>query len=138
MRGAVVDDHEHASGLAVRLDGHELLHELVERDDPVLLVAAIEQLRAAYVPGREVTQRTASLVLVLDALTTLDAGLGGQRCVLALPGLDRGLLVAADDVVAGMQQLAFPAAGVEIEDPAGLLGERRGRAGRSRSGTATA
>ena len=90
VRGAVVDDHEYAPGLAVRLDAHELLDELVERDDPVLGVAAIEQLRAARVPGREATQRTASVVFVLDALPALDARLGGQRCVLALPGLDRG------------------------------------------------
>ncbi|MDQ6778691.1 MAG: hypothetical protein M3071_21265 [Actinomycetota bacterium] len=123
MRGTVVDDHEDAPGLAVRLDGHELVHELVERDDLVLLIAAVEQFRAAYVPRREITQRTASLVLVLDALTTRDAGLGRQRCVPAVPVLDRGFLVAADDVVTGMQQLAFPAAGVEIEDPGGFGGE---------------
>ena len=120
MRGAVVDDHEHALRLAVWLDAHELLDQRVERDDPVLRRAAIEQLRASGVPGGQVAQRTASFVLVLDALPALDAAGGGQRRVLALPGLDRGFLVAADDVVAGMQQLAFPAAAVEVEDAAGL------------------
>jgi hypothetical protein len=63
------------------------------------------------------------VVLVLDALAAFDTGLGGQRGVFALAGLDRGFFVAADDVVAGMQQLAFPAAGVEVEDRAGLLSE---------------
>ena len=63
------------------------------------------------------------MVLVLDALPTLDTGLGRQRLVLTLPGLDRGFLVAADDVVARMQQLTFPPAGIEVEDPASLLGE---------------
>ena len=123
MRGAVVDDHEHASGFAVGLDAHELLDQLLERDDPVLLLATVEQLRAAYVPGREVAQCAPPVVLVLDAPTTLDAGLGGHCGVLARSGLDRGFLVAADDVVAGMQELAFPPAGVEIEDSAGLGGE---------------
>lgn len=100
----LTDDHEHASGLVVRLDAHELLDQLVERDDPVLLVATIEQLRAAHVPRREVAQSPAPLVLVLvlDALPALGTGLGGQRRMLARPGLDRGLLIAADHVVAGM------------------------------------
>ena len=103
VRGAVVDDHEHALRLAVGLDRHELLDQRVERDDPVLGGAAIEQLRAAGVPSGEVAERTASFVLVLDALPALDAGGGWQCRVLAVPGLDRGLLIAADDVVAGMQ-----------------------------------
>ena len=65
--------------------------------------AAIEQLRAECVPGSEVTQGAASLILVLDALAALDGRRGGQRGVLAVPRLDRGFLIAADDVVAGMQ-----------------------------------
>jgi hypothetical protein len=40
---------------------------------------------------------------VLDALSALDGGGGGERGLLAVTRLDRGLLVAADDVVAGMQ-----------------------------------
>src|SRR5450755_1995911 len=121
--GAVVEDHEHASGLAVGLDAHELLDQRVKRDDPVGGGAPIEQLRAPGVPGREVAQSAASFVLVLDALATLDGGRRGQRRVLAAPRLDRGLLVTADDVVAGMQRLALPTAGVQVKDAAGLLGE---------------
>jgi len=102
--------HEHALRLAVWLDAHELLDERIERDDPVLRCTAVEQLGAACVPGGEVAERAASFVLVLDALAALERGGGGQRWVLAVPGLDRGLLVAADDVVAGVQQLAFPTA----------------------------
>jgi len=123
VRGAVVDDHEHALGLAVGLDRHELLNERVERDDPVGRGAAIEQLRAPGIPGGEVAQRVLAFVLVLDALAAPDRGCGGQRGVLASPRLDRGLLITADDVVAGMQQFAFPAATVEVEDTAGLDGE---------------
>jgi hypothetical protein len=110
VRGAVVDDHEHALGLAVRLDAHELLDERVERDDPVLVGAAVEQPGAPGVPGCQVAQRAAPVVLVLDTLAAFDDRLGGQRGVRARPGLDRGLLIAAHDVVAGMQEFAFPAA----------------------------
>ena len=90
---------------------------------PSLVVAAVKQLRAACVPGREVAQRAAPVVLVLDALPASDGGRGGQRRVLAVTGLDRWLLIAAHDVVAGVQQLALPPAGVEVKDPAGLGGE---------------
>jgi hypothetical protein len=54
-----------------------LLDELIERDDPVFGSAAIEQLRAACVPRRQVAQRAAPLVLVLDALAALDHWRGG-------------------------------------------------------------
>ena len=123
VRGAVVNDHEHTLRLAVGLDAHELIDERIERDDPVLRRAAIEQPGAFGVPGGEVAERALASVFVLNALPALDAGGGGERRVLARPGLDRGLLIAADDVVAGMQQLAFPAAAVEVEDAAGLGGE---------------
>lgn len=43
-----------------------------------------------------------AFVFVLDPLAALDTGRGRQRGVLAVPRLDRGLLVTADDVVAGM------------------------------------
>jgi hypothetical protein len=41
----------------------------------------------------------------------------------ALARLDRWLGVGADDHVAGLKQLALPAAGVEVKHPAGLLQE---------------
>lgn len=65
-------------------------------------------------------ERTAALAGVLDALAAVDH----RRRRLGLddppPGLDRGLLVDADHEVHWMQELAFPAAGVEVEDAAGL------------------
>src|SRR5205823_11352178 len=87
--------------------------------------AAIEQPGASGVPGGEVAERSGAFVLMLEALSALDAGRGGQRGVLARAGLDRGLLVTADDVVARVQQLAFPMPAVEIKDPPGLGGELR-------------
>src|SRR6266700_1502376 len=53
------------------------------------------------------------------------AGRGSERGGDPLARLDGGLLVGADDVVAGVQQLAFPAALVEVEDRAGPVGEAR-------------
>jgi hypothetical protein len=108
---------------AVGLDAHELVDELVKRDDPVLGGAAIKQPGAAGVPGGEIAQRAASVVLVFDALAALDGRRGGQRRVLAIARLDRGLLIAAHDVVAGVQQFAFPAPGIQVKDPAGLGSE---------------
>jgi hypothetical protein len=75
--------------------GHELLDERVERDDPVLGGAAIEQLGAPRVPGGEVAQGAAALVLVLDALSAVEAGRGCRRGVLATPRLQ--LLGLIDD-----------------------------------------
>ena len=77
--------------------------ELIERDDPVVGGAAIEQAGVLDVPGGQVAERAFALVLVLDALPALDAGRGGECRVLARAGLDRGLLVTADDVIAGVQ-----------------------------------
>jgi len=93
-------------------------------DDAVLRSAAVKELGAPCVPGGEVAQRALAVVLVLDALAAWMPA-GGECWVLATARLDRGLLVGADDVVAGMQPLALPAAFIEIKDRAGLLGEAR-------------
>jgi hypothetical protein len=74
-----------------------------------------------HVPGGQVRQCAAALVLVLDAhhlprrrrAAGVDAG----------ARLDLGLLVGTDHVVAGMQQLTLPAALVQTKDRAGALGE---------------
>jgi hypothetical protein len=60
-------------------------------------------------------------VLDLQAL----AERGGERLGDPLARLDGGLLIGADDVVAGVQQLALPASLVEVEDRAGPVGEAR-------------
>ncbi len=58
---------------------------------------------------------------MLDLLAV--AGGRGQRSVESPAGLDRGLLVGADDEVAGLEPPSLPAALVEVEDAPGLLGE---------------
>src|SRR3954454_6113274 len=88
---------------------------------PPLGLGAAHDPASPHVPGIEVADRAAPLVLVLDALAT---PVGGWRAgVDPCPGLDRGLGVGADHAVAGLKQLAFPAALVEVEDRAGLLQE---------------
>jgi hypothetical protein len=121
MRGAVVDDQEHALRTRVGRNAHELLDERVERRDAVLGGAAVEDLRPPCVPGGEIAQCALAFVLVLDPLARVARG--GQRWRLAPPGLDRGFLVGADDEVARLEQLPLPATLVEVEDRAGLGGE---------------
>ena len=120
---AVLED-EHALCLAVRLDAHELLDELIKRLDPVLGRAPIEQLGSARVPRGQVAERTLALVLVLDQLA-FPARPGRLAGMLARAGLDRRLLIRAHHEIAGLQQFPLPPALVQVQDPTRLLGELR-------------
>ena len=132
--GAVVDDHDHALGVFVGVLGHELVDECVERFDPAPGGAAVEQLGASRVPAGEVAERALALVFVLD-LPRL-TGSGEQRWVLARSGLDRGLLVGADDVARRDAAVRLPS-GPGRGRGSGLPSRRTaGRAGRSTSGAA--
>lgn len=83
--------------------------------------AAAEHLAAVDVPGGEVGQRSAAVVFVVDPY---GAGLaGGQAGMAAAAGLDGGLLIGADDVVARAERLSVPDAGVEVQHPLGLRRE---------------
>jgi hypothetical protein len=88
---------------------------------PSLGAQRVEDLRASGVPGGEVAERAFALVLVLDSVRFAGACRAGRGDPFA--GLDRGLLIGAHDVVAGVQALALPEALVEIEDRSGALGE---------------
>ena len=121
--GAVVDDPEHTLGVPVGIAGHDLLDQPPERRDPGLLLTASGQVAAVHVPGGEVAQRAATVIVMLDTLGTAWSGSGGL--VGALPGLDLCLLVRADHVLAGVQQPALPAPLIQIENRAGTLQEPR-------------
>ena len=71
-----------------------------------------------HVPGGQVLQGAAPLVLVLDP----DGSGGGCRESRVAPaaGLDGGLLVGGDDVVVVPQRLSVELAGVQVEDHPGL------------------
>jgi hypothetical protein len=66
MAGAVVDDPEHPRGRGVGLGGHDLGDQAPERGDAGRRLAAAEQAGLVHVPGRQVGERPAALVLVLD------------------------------------------------------------------------
>ncbi len=121
--GAVVDDPEHAAGGAVGLFGHHLPHQPVECSDPARAFGASHHSAAAHVPGVEVGDGAEPLVLVLDQLTTARSGRGAGMDPPA--GLDRRFRVRADHTIAGLQQLALPAARIQVEHPPGLLKEVR-------------
>src|SRR5512132_2614621 len=87
------------------------------------LAAQRSKILAWRVPGGQVAEGAHALVLVLDPLTfAATSGAGGGNPPARLNGR---LLVGADHVVAGVQALALPAAGVEVKDRAGPLGEAR-------------
>ena len=96
MRGAVVDDPEDRAGRGVGLAGHDLLDEAAERLDPGLGLAAVEEVGVVDVPGGQVGERAAALVLELDQRRPTGAGRHGL--VAAAERLQLGLLVGADDV----------------------------------------
>jgi hypothetical protein len=102
--------------------GHELVDDLVERLDAVFGGAAVKDLHAPGDPGREEAQSAFALVLVLDFLAPL-AATAGTGAGFALARLDRGLLIGADDAVAGIG-VALPGAGGEVEDRPSALREQ--------------
>ena len=79
---------------------------------------------APDVPGRQVLQGPAPLVLVLDPRRPRP-GPGPSAGMAADARLDARLLVGADDAVSRVERLALPRARVQVEDPPGLLGELR-------------
>jgi hypothetical protein len=70
------------------------------------------------VPGGQIGQRAAAPVLEFDPCRT--ARRGRNRLMTACQRLQLGLLVGADDVLAGMQPAALKAPRVEVQDAPGL------------------
>jgi hypothetical protein len=109
------------SAEGVGLGGHDLGDQPIERLDPGGGFAAAEQAGVVDIPGGQVGQRAAALVLVLDAHA---AGLGGwQSGVAAAAGLDGGLLIGADDVLIGTELRCLEDPLVQVQDHPSLGGE---------------
>ena len=117
MRAAVVGDPEDAFGGAVWLQRHDLVDQAPEGLNPGGGLQASKELGAVNIPGGKVSKSAAAVVLVLHAQWPTRLGWSGGLAADA--GLDRGLLIRADHVLAGLQGLAFKLAGVEVEDPTG-------------------
>src|SRR5215204_1882463 len=129
MARSVVHDPKDALGANVGLYVHDLLDQTTEWLDPILGLATAEELGTVDIPSGEVGQRSATLVLVLEAHHPS----GGRRSaeVLAEARLDGGLLVGANDEVALTERFALEASLIEVE-PLGRLSSRsRDRGGRS-------
>src|SRR5215216_8200935 len=75
-------------------------------------LAAADHPASPHVPGRQVGQRPAPRVLVLDPLPLPRSGRGAG--VEAPPRLDARLLVGAQHAVVRAQRLALPDPGVEV------------------------
>src|SRR5579859_4473498 len=67
MRGTVIDDPEHPAGGPIRLLPHHIVDQSSEGSFASLLFAATKDHRTMDVPGRQVLDGSATLVLVFDA-----------------------------------------------------------------------
>src|SRR4029078_2439065 len=106
MGGAVVDDPEHPLGRGVGLGGHHLVDESFERGDAGGVFAAAEHSAAVHVVGGQVGDGAASVVVVVDP--DLACSARGRGGVAAAAGLDGGLFVGGDDVIACAQRFSLP------------------------------
>jgi hypothetical protein len=75
------------------------------------------------VPGGQVSQRPTPPTLELDQRRA--PGPGRRRLISTPERLELGLLIGADDEVAGVQEPAVAPARVKIEHDRGLSGKRR-------------
>jgi hypothetical protein len=121
MACPVVHDPKDALGGNVGLHAHDLFDQTTERLDPVFGLATAEEPATMDIPGGQVDQRSATLVLVLEA--HYPSGSWPSGGVLAEARLDGGLLVGANDEVALTERFALKAPLIEVEHPAGLLCE---------------
>src|SRR5262249_57068230 len=132
-RGAIVHQPEHSAAHVTSPERraivgvlHHLLDQPPERLDARPGFAAAQDPPSLDVPGRQVLERPAALVLRRDSARPLRARL--QRRVPADAGLYAGLLVAAEDLVEWVEPLPLVVALVQVQDYRGL-GEEVGGAG---------
>lgn len=85
---------------------------------PVVASQRPKDFGAMDVQSGQIGPSATARVFVLD--TGCAAPPHGQRGVTADPGLDARLLIGAEHKVPGLQRLAFPAPGVQIQDPSRL------------------
>src|SRR6266540_3547577 len=121
--GPIVQDPEHPPRVAVRGDGHHLVHQTAKRLDPRVLLTAAEQLGPVDVQRREIGPGAPTLIFVLDPHPP--PGLVGQTRVPPQACLDARLLVRRQHKLVLTERPALPEPGVQVEDPAGLLGKVR-------------
>ena len=97
VRRTIVHHPEHARSRTLGFLGHHWVDKALKGGDTAFGLTAPVDSRAADVPGREISPRTFTFVLVLDP-----HGLAGLRRLggmAAVPCLNAGLLVGGDDTV---------------------------------------
>ena len=123
VRAPLVDDPEYSSSRLVRLAGHDLVNETMKRFDTVRLFQASEDSRSANVKRGDVRPRAATLVLVLNMLTSpVGADIG---VVNSIACLNACLLVGRDNKFVRTQTPAVPPTFIEIKNVTRTLGEKR-------------
>ena len=117
----VVDDPEDAASIIVRRSSHYLLNEPVKRLNAIFLLAAPKDPGIVNIQTRDVGPGPAPKVLVLDLHRFPRAA--SASGMFAPPGLNAGFLVGGDHELIILQGLAFPLAGIQIQDAAGFFGK---------------
>jgi len=102
MGRAVVGDEIHPMRGPIGFRRHDLRDKTLEGSDAGPALATPEQSGTMHIQRGEVRQGAGPRIFVLDTDRTL--GTGGQRAVFAPSGLDAGLLVDAENVIAFSQR----------------------------------
>ncbi len=123
MRRTIVHDQEQPLRFAVRLQVKNLVHQATKWFDAGFRFATSKHHAASHVPGRQVLQRSHSLVFRLNTTTASRSG----RCfgMTASTRLDTRFLVAGEHKVFRPQRLTLPASCVQVEKGRRLCGEGR-------------
>src|SRR5215204_2284628 len=120
MRGAVVDDPEHAAGRPVRLLAHDLRDQAFEGSDAGFSLASAEQLGVADVPRSDVGPRAGPSIFVFDVKRAPRSG--RQWWMFAPACLDARLLVGAEHKIKRPQGFVVPPTLIQVQDAASLDG----------------
>jgi len=98
-----------------------LVHQPIKRSNPVLGFAATENSSLMDIECGEVSPSSRTLVLVLDPHWA--TGLANPSRMLAVPGLNAGLLIRRDHELVVLQGLAVPTTLIQIQNAARFSGK---------------
>src|SRR6266571_1201811 len=115
MRRTIVHDPKQSFAGTVWFLRQHLLDQSAKGGYAGLRFTPAQYIPPTYIPGSQILQGTAALVLVFDIGRSAHCKRQGR--VAADAGLDAGLLVGAEDVVLGAKALALPSAGIQVQNP---------------------
>ena len=123
MRRTIVNNPEHAAGLAIGRLVHNPVDQAIKSHNAALRLAVAEKLGSMDIQGCQVSERSAPLVFMFDLHRLARLGRLGRMD--ASPGLDAGLFIGGNYKLVLLQGLALPDSLVEIEQASGFEGELR-------------